>query len=99
MTDSRQVAFAEVLRFVVEYLGIDPTKVLTAGTPRWCDLPDHHPDKAAAVLAAGLHHALRVDTAQSALGEASRAVAATPGVDWSRIGRPRPACYIERKIA
>ncbi|RWA15750.1 DUF2742 domain-containing protein [Mycolicibacterium brumae] len=90
---SNQVAFAEVLRFVAD-LGVDPTRVLTAGTPAWCELPDDHPDKLAAVLAAGVHHALRVDLAQAARAEASRAVSAS--TDWSRVGRPRPDSYIER---
>lgn len=95
---STQVAWAEVLRFVADR-GIDPTRVLTAGTPAWCELPDDHPDKLAAVLAAGVHHALRIDAEQTIRAEASRAVAATPDVDWARIGRPRPDSYIERKSA
>ena len=97
MTLSTQVAFAEVLRFVVDVCQIDPTTVLTAGTPAWSQLPDDHPDKLAAVLAAGLHHALRLDAAQAARAQASRDIAAA--ADWSRIGRPRPSTYIERKAS
>lgn len=93
---STQVAWAEVLRFV-QARGVDPTRVLTAGTPSWCDLDDDHPDKLAAVLAAGVHHALRLDAAQAVRADASRAVSAA--VDWTRIGRPRPDSYIPRRIA
>lgn len=95
---SAQVAWTEVLEFV-QRRGIDPTKVLTAGTPSWSQLPDTHPDKLSAVLAAGVHHALRIDAEQTVRAEASRAVAATPDVDWSRVARPKPASYIERRSA
>lgn len=95
---STQVAWTAVLEFV-QRRGIDPTTVVTAGTPAWCELPDTCPDKLAAVLAAGVHHALRIDAEQTIRAEASRAVAATPDVDWTRIGRPRPDSYIERRIA
>ena len=93
---STQVNWTTVLEFV-QRLGVDPTSVLAAGTPAWCQLADDHPDKVGAVLAAGVHHALRLDAAQAARAEASRAVSAA--ADWSRIGRPRPASYIERRSA
>lgn len=95
---SREVNWATVLEFV-QRQGIDPTRVLIAGTPAWAALPDDHPDKLAAVLVAGLHHVLRLDLAQAAQAEASRAVAGTPDVDWARIGRPKPPSYIPRKAS
>jgi len=45
-----------------------------AGTPSWCGLDDSDPVKLAGVLDYGQHHALRVDTAQEAACEASRAI-------------------------
>ncbi|OBJ00374.1 hypothetical protein A5660_25045 [Mycobacterium alsense] len=55
----------------------------TAGSPAWCELADDDPVKVAAVLDAGRHHALRVETAQQARAEASRDVSAA--ADWSAI--------------
>lgn len=94
---SEQVAFAEALRFAVEHLGVDPQQVLLAGSPAWCALDDDDPAKTNALIVAGLHWALHLDLGQSARAEASKAVAASE--NWSRIGRPRPASYIERRIA
>jgi hypothetical protein len=54
-----------------------------AGTPAWLELPDTDPRKMAALLYAGTHHCLRVETAQEARAEASRNVAAA--VDWRRL--------------
>lgn len=56
-----------------------------AGTPAWDALDDDDPVKLAAVLDAAQHHALRVDTSQEALAEASRAVAGS--ADWASIAR------------
>lgn len=81
---SRQVAWVAVLEFV-QRLGIDPTTVITAGTPAWRQLDDEDPDKLAAVLAAGVHHALRMDLAQEALAEASREIASA--APWGELGR------------
>ncbi|PQM52032.1 DUF2742 domain-containing protein [Mycolicibacter virginiensis] len=72
---NRQVCWTAVLEFV-ERRGINPANVLAAGTPQWCQLDDHHPDKLAAVLAAGVHHALRVDLAQEAAADASKTIGA-----------------------
>lgn len=94
---SGQVCWTTVLAFV-ERRGIDPATVLTAGTPAWQALDEHHPDKLAAVLAAGVHHALLLDLRQEAQAEASRAVAAA--ADWSavaqQIHRGRGRAYIPR---
>jgi hypothetical protein len=56
-----------------------------AGTPAWCDLPDDHPVKWAAVLDAAQHWALRMDTCQEAMAEASKTI--SDAVDWPRVGR------------
>lgn len=57
----------------------------TAGTPAWCSLAHDDPAKWAAVLDAGQHHALRMETAQAAMAEASQSISAT--ADWGRIGQ------------
>jgi hypothetical protein len=56
-----------------------------AGTPEWCAMADGDPRKLLALAAAGEHHILRVEVAQTARGEASRAVSAA--VDWPKIAR------------
>lgn len=68
-----------------------------AGTPAWCALANDDPRKWAAVLDAGQHHALRVETNQEARAEAGRAVCGS--ADWAGIGREinrRNAFYAER---
>jgi len=92
-TASQQVCWVAVLEFV-QRRGIDPQTVLLAGTPQWNDLPDDHPDKLGAVLAAGVHHALRLDCGQTALACASREISTAAA--WSRIGRDRGRAYIPR---
>lgn len=93
---SQQVAWVSVLEFV-QSLGIDPAATLIAGTPTWASLPDDHPDKLAAVLAAGVREALRNDTRQAAMAAASREISSA--ATWSRIGTPRGSAYIPRKKA
>ncbi|OQZ88137.1 hypothetical protein BST11_24335 [Mycobacterium alsense] len=71
-----------------------------AGSPAWRQLPDEHPAKLAAVLDGGRHHALRVDTAQAALAEASQAISAA--ADWAAVARDirrRNAVFIPRRPA
>ena len=80
---SQQVSWWSVHEFVaplLERVGDYPT----AGTPAWCELPDDDLRKWVAVLDAGRHHALRMETAQAAMCEASREISA--GADWSAIG-------------
>jgi hypothetical protein len=55
------------------------------GTVAWCDLPDDNPVKIAAALDAAQHWALRVETCQEALRDASQAVSAAE--DWAAVGR------------
>lgn len=98
--DNGQVCWTAVLDFVVGQ-GVDPAEVLTAGTPAWAELDDDHPDKIAAVLAAGVHHALRLDLGQEAAADASKAVARA--ADWPHIAQciraGRGSAYIPRRSA
>jgi len=92
--DNRQVAWLTVLEFV-ERLGVDPVTTLVAGSVAWNELPDDHPDKLAAVLAAGVHHALRLDTLQAEMADASREISSA--ATWSALGRSRGTAYIPRR--
>lgn len=56
-----------------------------AGTPAWAALDDSDLRKLVAVLDGGRHWALRIDTVQGALRDASREVCAS--ADWSAISR------------
>lgn len=97
---SQQVSWVTVLEFV-QRLGVDPTTVMLAGTPAWSQLPDDHPDKLGAVLAAGVHHALRIDAVQTEMADASREISAA--ADWSAIAKQiragRGDSYIPRKAS
>ena len=55
------------------------------GTVAWSALADDDPAKWAALLDAAQHFALRVDSAQTALAETSRDIAAA--ADWSALAR------------
>ena len=79
---SRTVSWWSVHEYVTEFIGT-LTDWPMAGTPEWCDLDDYDPRKLAAVLNAGSHHSLRIETAQESQAEASKAVAAA--VDWRQI--------------
>lgn len=72
-----------------------------AGTPAWNQLDDRDPRKLAAVLDGGRHWALRVDTHQEALADASKAIAAT--ADWGEVARRmvngRGGAYIKRSAS
>ena len=71
-----------------------------AGTPSWCALSDGDPKKLLAVALDGEHHTLRVETAQAAHADASKAVAAS--ADWPHISRQirrRTEVRIPREVA
>jgi Protein of unknown function (DUF2742) len=61
------------------------------GTAAWAALPDNDPRKWAAVLDAAQHWALRVETCQAELAEASQAVSGSArsvyGKSWASIAR------------
>ncbi len=83
-TESRMVAWWPVHEFIAAAVaGVDDLP--TAGTPAWCVLADGDPRKLLAVAVAGEHHALRMEIAQEARAEASKAIAAA--VDWPAAAR------------
>lgn len=82
MIDSRSVDWWRVHSFVQPFL-IRVGSWPEAGTLAWQALDDDDPIKMAALYDAAQHHVLRVDTAQAALADASRAVSAA--VDWRSI--------------
>lgn len=68
-----------------------------AGTPAWRQLDDADPRKWAAICDAARHWALRVETCQEAMAQASRDVSAA--ADWPGIAREivrRRGVYIPR---
>jgi uncharacterized protein DUF2742 len=80
---SQQVSWWSVHEFVAAHLQVEQWPMV--GTPDWCELDDDDPVKWAAILDAAQHWALRVDTDQSTLCDASRDVSAA--VDWSAVSR------------
>ena len=70
------------------------------GTLAWQHLPADDPIKLAAVLDAARHWALRIDTAQEAMAEASRSISVAG--DWPAVARGmqrrRSGVYIPRKV-
>jgi len=87
------------------HLYVEPTLAEVGSWPLvgslpWQHLPTDDPAKLAAIFDAARHWALRVDTCQAALAEASRDIAAA--ADWPRIGRQamqRRGVYIPRAVA
>jgi hypothetical protein len=55
------------------------------GTPSWCSLADGDPRKVLALAEFGVHHAVRVEAAQTARADASRAISGA--ADWSQVSR------------
>jgi hypothetical protein len=91
---SQQVNWWSVHTFVAERLDAAGSWPM-AGTAEWVALPDNHPSKTAALLDAARHWALRVDTCQQGLAEASRDVSGA--ADWSAIAqRMRERAEFER---
>lgn len=81
---SQQVSFAEVLEFVEPLLDSVDTWPMV-GTPEWCELATDDPRKVAALYDAARHHALRIETAQIAMADASRSIACA--TNWSSVSR------------
>jgi hypothetical protein len=90
---SRQVSWWDVHEYVQPLL-TDTGSWPAAGTPAWCVLADDDPRKLAAVFDAAQHFALRVETSQVAMAEASHEVSG--GADWSHIAQQafRRACAV-----
>jgi hypothetical protein len=99
LTASRQVHWWSVHEFV-EPLLAQVGRWPMLGCVSWCQLDDTDPTKWAALLDAARHHALRVDGAQTAMAEASHAIAGA--ADWRAIARQtrrRSGVYIPRTVA
>lgn len=93
---SQQVSWWDTHLFITALVDqFNNASIPIAGTPDWCALSDTDPAKLMALAVAGEHHVLRVETAQEALAEASRAVAAS--TNWSTVGKPRGTAYIPRR--
>lgn len=97
--ESRTVDWWAVHQFVLpllEEVGSWPM----VGTLTWQRLPGDHPAKLAAIYDAAQHHALRLETAQTALAQASQDISAAE--DWSAIARTirhKSGIYIPRRVA
>lgn len=83
-TASQQASWAATYEFVQPYLDAVGSWPM-AGAVAWQLLGDTDSAKWAAILDAAQHHVLRVETAQEARCEASRAVSAA--VDWPTVSR------------
>lgn len=85
-TESRQVSWLEVHTFVDALVAqANCGELPWPGTPSWCELSAGDPRKLLALAQFGEHHALRVETAQQARADASRAV--SNAVDWPAVSR------------
>lgn len=93
--DSHTVAWWPVHEFIAAAVA-QADNLPAAGTPAWCALADDDHRKLLAVAVAGEHHVLRIEIAQEARAEASKAVAGA--ADWSAITRrmDRGRAYIPR---
>jgi hypothetical protein len=101
--DSRTVAWWPVHEFIAAAVA-QADNLPAAGTPAWCALADDDHRKLLAVAVAGEHHVLRIEIAQEARAEASKAVAAA--TDWAQVAREvqqlhdarRNGARIEREV-
>ncbi|MDC8973987.1 DUF2742 domain-containing protein [Mycobacterium marinum] len=98
--ESRSIDWYSVHEFVFPTLNEVGSWPLVGSLP-WRELSDDDPAKIAAVLDAGRHHALRIETAQAALAEASQTISAA--ADWPAIARSirrrHNSTYIPRRTA
>ena len=91
---ARSVSFRAVHRFVLPALNAVKTWPM-AGTAAWRALAHDHPAKWAALLDAAQHHVLRVELAQEAMAEASKAV--SEAADWPAVARELMQLHDARK--
>ena len=99
MTSSQQVSWWQVHTHVAPLLASVGSWPMV-GTPAWSALDDDDPVKLAALYDAAQHWALRLETHQQALADASRDVSAAE--DWPSIAREiygRSTCYIPREAS
>lgn len=94
---SQQVSWWPTHEFITALVA-NVNNLPVAGTPAWQVLSDDDPAKLLALAVAGEHHVLRVETAQEAFAESSRAIAEAE--DWAAVARRvqtgRGTAYIER---
>ena len=83
--ESRSVAWWPVHEYVEKVLERVEGGWPMAGTPAWCALADDDPRKLFALIAASEHHVLRMETAQEARAEASKAIAGA--ADWRAVAQ------------
>lgn len=97
---SQQVAWFTVYELVAPLLATIPTWP-AAGTPAWQQLEDDDPRKWAAILDAGIHWALRIDSEQSARAQASQDISTASDCRSiaRRIQQGRGTAYIPRKAS
>ncbi len=97
---SQAVSWFSVHEYIQPWLKAVDTWPMV-GTPEWVALDDGDPRKWCALLDAAQHWALRLETSQEALAEASKAVAGA--AKWGAVGtaiqRRRASCYIPRQVA
>lgn len=96
---SQQVSWWDVHEYVAPLLGQIGLWPM-AGTPAWVALPDDDPAKLAALYDAAQHHALRIETAQAELAQASRDISAA--ADWTAFAndiRQHREVYIPRRVS
>lgn len=82
---SQQVSWWEAHVFVSALVAQLDEPLPAAGSPAWCALAGGDPRKLLALAVSGEHHVLRMETAQAAMADASRAVSAA--ADWSKISQ------------
>jgi hypothetical protein len=95
-TSSQQVSWWDVHLFVDQHLAAVGDWPMI-GSPEWCQLPDDHPQRWAAILSAAEMWAELVERNQEARAVASRDVEAAQ--DWPAIAREirqRNSVYIRR---
>ncbi|WP_237743216.1 DUF2742 domain-containing protein [Mycobacteroides abscessus] len=82
---SQQVSWWETHVFVNALVAQLDEPLPTAGSAAWCALAGGDPRKLLALAVAGEHWILRIETAQIAMADASRAISAA--ADWAKISR------------
>ena len=82
-TESRTVSWWETYTYTAALLAQADTVPPVAGTAAWRALDDRDPSKLLALALAGIHHVLRMETAQEAAADASKAIAAS--TDWRAV--------------
>lgn len=75
----------EFVQLLLAMAGVDADELHPAGTAAWRALPNDDPAKLLSCLLDSPHHALRIEVAQAAMADASRAISSA--VDWGAVSR------------